>query len=134
MLAFVRADTSTVHTETVATEALIPPDESGLGVSARKLREDFEFHLRKTLAKDRYTATDRDRYFALALSVRDRLVDQWIGTQQAHHSKNVKRIYYLSLEFLIGRLLGNNVINLNLEDSCRSAMGARSRLGRSSGM
>jgi starch phosphorylase len=118
----VRADTSVVRTKTVATEALIPADGSHLDVPARKLREDFEFHLRRTLAKDRYTATDRDRYFALALSVRDRMMDQWIGTQQAHHTKNVKRIYYLSLEFLIGRLLGNNVINLKLEDSCRSAM------------
>ena len=86
------------------------------------LREDFEHHLRLTLAKDRYTATDRDRYYALALAVRDRLVERWIATQQTHHKQNVKRIYYLSLEFLIGRLLGNNVINLKLEDTCREAM------------
>jgi starch phosphorylase len=91
-------------------------------VSAESLRQDFERHLRRTLAKDRYTATDRDRYFALALAVRDRLIERWIATQQTHHKKNVKRIYYLSLEFLIGRLLGNNVINLKLEDSCRAAM------------
>ena len=90
--------------------------------SGRELRRDFEHHLRLTLAKDRYTATDRDRYYALALAVRDRLVERWIATQQTHHIKNVKRIYYLSLEFLIGRLLGNNVINLKLEDSCRAAM------------
>ncbi|HEY1243110.1 MAG TPA: glycogen/starch/alpha-glucan phosphorylase [Bryobacteraceae bacterium] len=86
------------------------------------LRADFEHHLRLTLAKDRYTATDRDRYYALALAVRDRLVERWIATQQTHHKQNVKRIYYLSLEFLIGRLLGNNVINLKLEETCRQAM------------
>jgi len=41
------------------------------------LRQDFERHLRRTLAKDRYTATDCDRYFALALAVRDRLIERW---------------------------------------------------------
>ena len=99
-----------------------PAANGGARVSAESLRQDFERHLRRTLAKDRYTATDRDRYFALALAVRDRLIERWIATQQTHHKKNVKRIYYLSLEFLIGRLLGNNVINLKLEDSCRDAM------------
>jgi starch phosphorylase len=87
-----------------------------------QLRRDFERHLRLTLAKDRYSATDHDRYYALALTVRDRLIDRWIATQQTHHSQNVKRVYYLSLEFLMGRLLGNNVINLGLEDAYRDAL------------
>lgn len=96
----------------------------GAGTPADALLRDFEHYLRRTLAKDCYTATDRDRYHALALAVRDRLVERWIATQQTHHKKNVKRIYYFSLEFLIGRLLGNNVINLKLEDDCRAAMAA----------
>jgi glycogen phosphorylase len=90
------------------------------------LRHDFEQQLYYTLAKDRYTASDRDRYYALALAIRDRLIERWIATQQTHHKNKVKRIYYLSLEFLMGRLLGNNVINLRMEDVCR---GALSQLG-----
>ncbi|WP_223291940.1 glycogen/starch/alpha-glucan phosphorylase [Defluviicoccus vanus] len=93
-----------------------------IGMDEESLIRSFLFHLTCTLAKDKYTATDQDRYQALALAVRDRLVERWIQTQQGYHHQNVKRICYLSLEFLIGRAMGNNVINLLLEDTCRKAM------------
>ncbi|MGA9265734.1 MAG: glycogen/starch/alpha-glucan phosphorylase, partial [Rhodomicrobium sp.] len=99
-----------------------PPDDRDEEMSAPGLRKNFERHLRRTLARDRYSASDRDRYYALALAVRDQLVERWIATQQEHHRKNAKRVYYLSLEFLIGRMMGNNVINLKMEDTCRAAM------------
>jgi len=94
----------------------------GMKISPDELRQEFERHLRYTLAKDPYTATDRDRYHALALSVRDRLIDRWMYTQENHHKNAVKRLYYLSLEFLMGRLLGNNVINLQIEETCRETL------------
>ena len=106
----------------VSTLTELPRPADDISSLAESLRQAFEGHLLRTLAKDDFTATSRDRYFALALTVRDRLIQQWIATQQTHHTRNVKRIYYLSLEFLIGRMLGNNVINLKLEDSCRAAM------------
>jgi len=59
---------------------------------------------------------------ALAYAVRDRLTERWISTQRRYHNENGKRVYYLSLEFLIGRLLGNNVINLCAYDETRAAL------------
>ena len=105
-------------------------ETEGLWASADFLRLQFEHHLHYTLAKDLYTATDDDRYRALARAVRDRLIDRWMETQHAHHQKKVKRIYYLSLEFLLGRLLGLSVINLKIEEICRDTLArVRTRLG-----
>jgi len=86
------------------------------------LKLSFENHLRYTLARDQYSATDHDRYFALAMAVRDRLVGRWIQTNQTYVARNVKRVYYLSLEYLIGRAMGNNVINLGLDQIVAKAM------------
>ncbi|MGZ9189210.1 MAG: hypothetical protein ACXW39_04025, partial [Nitrospira sp.] len=88
------------------------------GTDVESLIQSFNFHLQFTLAKDQYSATTQDRYQALALAIRDRLVGRWINTQQTYHRRNVKRICYLSLEFLIGRAMGNNVISLLMEDTC----------------
>ena len=82
----------------------------------------FENHLRYTLAKDQYSATDHDRYYALAMAVRDHLVGKWIRTSQTYVSQNVKRVYYLSMEYLLGRAMGNNVINLGLDETVVQAM------------
>ena len=105
-----------------APEELQPAAAEGMDVE--NLIKSFNFHLKFTLAKDQYTASDQDRYQALALAVRDRLTGRWIQTQQTYHHQNVKRINYLSLEFLIGRAMGTNVINLLMEDTCREAMTA----------
>ncbi len=92
------------------------------GRDSRSIKWDFAEHLKYTLSCDRYSATDKDRFMALAYTVRDRLVHQWIHTQQQHHDQRVKRIYYLSLEFLMGRAMTNNVNNLALEQALREAL------------
>uniref|UniRef100_A0A8C0IDE5 Alpha-1,4 glucan phosphorylase n=1 Tax=Bubo bubo TaxID=30461 RepID=A0A8C0IDE5_BUBBB len=71
---------------------------------------------------DRNVATPRDYYFALAHTVRDHLVGRWIRTQQYYYEKDPKRIYYLSLEFYMGRTLQNTMINLGLQNACDEAI------------
>lgn len=89
---------------------------------ADSLQHSFINHIRYTLAKDKYTATKHDYYEALVHTIRDRLIDQWIETQRRYYDQDAKRVYYLSLEFLIGRLLETNLINLGLLDPCRQAL------------
>jgi len=92
------------------------------GMDKESIKFSFANHLKYSLAKDHYSSTVMDNYYSLALTVRDRLIERWIKTQQTYHNQDVKRVYYLSLEFLMGRSLGNNLINLGFYDECYEAM------------
>ncbi|MCG8570365.1 MAG: glycogen/starch/alpha-glucan phosphorylase [Spirochaetes bacterium] len=87
-----------------------------------KIKSQFLEHRKYSLAKDEYTATDHDNFFALSLVIRDMMIERWIKTQQTYYKSNKKRAYYLSLEFLMGRTLGNSLINLDIFEECEEAM------------
>ncbi|XP_072121774.1 glycogen phosphorylase, brain form [Mobula birostris] len=87
-----------------------------------ELKKGFNRHLHFTLVKDRNVATPRDYYFALAHTIRDHLVGRWIRTQQYYYEKDPKRIYYLSLEFYMGRTLQNTMVNLGMENATDEAI------------
>jgi starch phosphorylase len=92
------------------------------GLDAASIREAFAFRMMYTVAKDEYTARESDVYQALAYAVRDRLMERWFRTQSAYYQADAKRVYYLSLEFLMGRALILNVINLGARDAYLHAM------------
>jgi len=92
------------------------------GLDAESLKWSIQDHLEYTLAKNQYTSTELDRYMALARSVRDRLVERWLRTQDSYYEEDAKRVYYLSMEFLMGRSLGNSLLGLGLTDESRTAL------------
>ncbi len=84
--------------------------------------KSFLEHLEYTLGKDKYSATKYDSYNALAYAVRDHLVERWLDTQQAYYNSDNKRVYYISMEFLMGRALGNSLINLGVWNEFKDAL------------
>jgi hypothetical protein len=92
------------------------------GMDPESLRREFAHHLQCSQGKDEHTATPLDRFFAVAYSVRDHLMNRWIETQQSYYKADAKRVYYLSLEFLMGRALGNNLLNLGMYEPMKAAL------------
>jgi starch phosphorylase len=79
-------------------------------------------HLTSTLARHPASATPRDWWVATALSVRDTIHERMIATQAVHNAQNVRRVYYFSLEYLMGRLFGNNLLATGLFDTAKAAL------------
>src|SRR5262245_7150798 len=98
------------------------PTESRRSSITESLKHDITDHITYTLALDRGMASDRDFYMSTAWSIRDRLAERWAATQRRYREEDVKRVYYLSLEFLMGRTLGNALINLDLTDATADAL------------
>jgi starch phosphorylase len=88
---------------------------------AESIKQSLSNCLIYSVGKDSITATDRDRFFAAAYVVRDRLIDRWMETMRSYYINDVKRVYYFSLEFLMGRTLMNSVHNLGFDQQFNEA-------------
>jgi len=84
------------------------------GETVQELKAAILNHLKFTQARDQHTATKRDWWICTCLTVRDRLLERMIRTQGVHNDGNLRRMYYLSLEYLMGRLLMNNLYSADI--------------------
>ncbi len=96
----------------------LPP----LGMDVESLRDDFRRHYNHTLGRDKNPRAAHYLYDALVLTLRDRLMERWRRTKYAWDENDCKRTYYLSLEFLMGRALGNAMLNLGLNGEVQEAL------------
>ncbi|MEZ4308210.1 MAG: glycogen/starch/alpha-glucan phosphorylase [Polyangiaceae bacterium] len=103
-----------------ATSVRVEDDRTSLHPAA--LRRAFSDHVQFSRSREASVATPFDRYVALALAVRDRIVSRWSATQRAYYERDVKRAYYLSAEFLLGRALLGNLQALGIEDAYRAVL------------
>lgn len=117
-----KSDSKKSEQKTSARLRLLPSTNEFQGMDVQSIQKSFINHLVYSLAKDEYSATQRDFFKSLAFTVRDRLIEKWIKTQQTYYKKGAKRVYYLSMEFLMGRLLGDALINLGLYEVTKKAM------------
>jgi starch phosphorylase len=90
--------------------------------TADQFKERIKHHLMSFQGRDPMRAGPRDVYKALSFALRDVLVEKWIETQKNFYAKKSKRVYYLSLEFLVGRTLGNTLINTGLMGEVTKAL------------
>ncbi len=89
---------------------------------AEVLREAILRHVRYTLVRPTSELKPADYLKPVSLAIRDRLVDRMLETESRYRHKDSKKLYYLSMEFLMGRSLGDNLSNLRVEDMCREVL------------
>ena len=93
-----------------------------LPASKQAIQRQIVNHVEYTLARTRFNFDNFGAYQAASFAVRDRLIESWNDTQQFQKNNDSKRVYYMSLEFLMGRTFQNALVNSDLEDKFKDAL------------
>jgi starch phosphorylase len=96
-------------------------DDDRTSANVPGIKRDIIENLFYVVGKWPDAATDKDHFMALAYTVRDRILSRWLATKEDYIRQDVRSVYYLSAEFLMGPYLANNVLNLGLQDAVRQA-------------
>ncbi len=98
------------------------PSAIPTATDAATIYQSLEHRLVYSVGKDNAMATTRDWFYATAYMTRDQLIERWMQTMRSYYVTNAKRVYYLSMEFLMGRTLMNSLLNLAIEEPCKAAL------------
>jgi starch phosphorylase len=90
--------------------------------SVQSIKESIQHQLKFSLAHDAESATKRDWWLATSKAVQERIIERLIATQAVHNHQDVRRVYYLSLEFLMGRLFSNGLYSTGIHDETEIAL------------
>src|SRR5690606_10628488 len=93
-----------------------------LGIDKAALVSSFVEHIQHTLGKHPSASTSLDHFIALARTARDRMYDRWTASWKQRSLSHPKQVYYLSLEFLIGRLLADGLYSLGIYEECQRGL------------
>jgi starch phosphorylase len=96
--------------------------KSYIGSDKKSIQRSIVNHVEYTLARTRFNFDNFGAYQAASYSVRDRLIEAWNDTQQYHTVHDSKKVYYFSLEFLMGRMMQNALVNIDMEDQYKDSL------------
>ncbi len=91
-------------------------------INKEEFKKDVKANIRNLFRKDITEATGQQIFQAVAYAVKDYIVDMWMATHKKYEEEDAKTVYYLSMEFLMGRALGNNIINLGADKQIHEAL------------
>jgi starch phosphorylase len=98
------------------------PASRSFGSSAPTMKNSILYHLKFSLAHDVGTATKRDWWLATSKAAQERIIERMLATQEVHNDQDVRRVYYLSLEFLMGRLFSNSLFSAGIYQETETAL------------
>jgi starch phosphorylase len=99
-----------------------PIPSNGPTADTASVYQSLGHRLVYSVGKDNAMATTRDWFYATAYMTRDQLIERWMQTMRSYYVTDAKRVYYLSMEFLMGRTLMNSLLNLAIEQPCKEAL------------